>query len=339
MIHIKRFASMMILGVCAAIPAQAADATVQQLIDTEIKLFQDLKYYMGVTSANTMGAQNLLLYMLPPYLDITQAVGSQMMPADEKALSTHEAEVRAFANYNLYTPEQSRDGYYNDYIAFCAAPAQKSNKICDFAVANSGDNQLAIEFLDKDAYTNDTDKLAALQFIRYLTNPRPLSFDKDKVYNDPEDLSKGLTEDGKKYFDNAFKQLPMLSLAQNSLLAIYAERTRVPDIAKGLPVGKDGAASIMEMLNYEATRRYSNPDWSNAMNKLSGVAVSREMANMKAFEIYLRVKEYQQASRMEALMATQVSLLVLLNAQMQGTGSTGGEDVDVTKTMEETIGQ
>lgn len=315
------------LGVCAS-PAYA-DATISQLITAEQAMFQDLKNYLGVTQARSIEAQNLLLYMLPPYSDITKTVGARIVPAETSLTTWQESMMRQLAMYNMYTPEETIDGYIMERLAFCGRnDKNKQINRCDYSQPRMGDDVLAFTLLDKMAYEDEGARTAALEFIRNLTNPTPFNYPTDpgKLFNQGDE-KQGLTEEGKKYFDMAYRQMPALTLAQNSFLAIFSDRDRVTDFGKGLPVGDTttGAASMLEMMNYEVGRRYSNPDWYDAMNKSSQAGVAREMANMMAVEMYLNVKKYEQMSRIEALLATQVSLLNALTAQMASAKSSGQE--------------
>ncbi|MFI4957377.1 MAG: hypothetical protein ACHQAX_09255 [Gammaproteobacteria bacterium] len=302
--------------------AAQADATVAQLITAEQAMFQDLKNYLGVTQAKTIEAQNLLLFMMPPYADVTKTVGTRMVPAETSLASWQESMLRQLAMYNVYTPEESIDGYLQKRLAFCGRnDKNKQINRCDYTQARMGDDVLAFSLLDKVAFQDEGARTAALEYIRNMTNPTPANYPKDpaKLFV-KGDEKQGLTDEGKKYFQLVYQQMPALTLAQNSLLAIFADRDRVPDFGKGLPVGdtSTGAASMLEMMNYEVGRRYSNPDWYDAMNKASNASVAREVANMMAVEMYLNVKKYEQMSRIEALLAAQISLLAGLNSQMAG---------------------
>lgn len=316
------------VGACVA-PAYA-DATISQLITAEQAMFQDLKNYLGVTQAKNMEAQNLLLLMMPPYSDVTKTVGARMVPAETSLGQWQESQMRELAEYNAYTPEISRNGFVNKRLAFCGNSDGNKNYKCDYKKARMGDDVLAFSLVDKMAYEDEGARTAALEFIRNVTNPTPFNYPTDpaKLY-EGGDPKKGLTDEGYRYFDMVNRQMPSLTLAQNSFLAIFADRDRVADFGKGLPVGNTttGAASMLEMLNYEVGRRYSNPDWYDAMNKSSQTGIAREMANMMAVEMYLNVKKYEQMSRIEALLATQVSLLTALNAQM-AVAKAAGENVN-----------
>lgn len=333
--NIKRIFSIIIL-MGSVLPAFSA--TVDDLIAAERELFMDLKYFLGVTNAENMSAHTIWEFMWPPYLDVTQALGTNMLPADKMSLEEQERNLRAFANYNIYTQTQSSASYYGDRLAYCGKTDKNNIQVCEYKTPGAGNDVLAFTLVDKLAYETENDKNAALQYIINLSNPKPFAFDPKKVFINKENPEDGVTEEGKKYFDMAFRQQPALTMAQNSLLAVFADRYRLKDVANNLPVGNNGAASVMELLSYEASRRYSNPDWSDQLNKLSSGAVTREIANMQAFQIYLDVKKYEQASRMEALMAAQVALLTQLNGQsVQATAAAG--EVKPEELMTQTIGQ
>lgn len=301
-------------------------------------MFQDLKNYLGMVNAQDIKAQNILLYMLPPYIDITKTVGVRMGSAQGQITQWKEGVMRSVANYNVYTPAQSEDSYLANRLAFCGRNDKNKGVFkCDYTKAQAGNDVLAFSFLDPQAYQDEGQRMAALEYIINLTNPKPLNFpDNKKIFVDGKE-SKGLTAEGKKYFLDAYQQMPALSLAQNSLLAIYADRVRFKEFAKDLNVGSNGEASVMEMLNYEVSRRYMNADWYDAMNKASDTAVAREMANMMAVQLFLDVKRYEQMSRVEALLAAQSSTMVQLMTSMKG----GGSPEDVTKSLEslEAIGK
>ncbi len=324
----KQFLTVMVMSgvVCLlgmhTLPIYAANSnnnssngSIKELIDTEKLLFQDLKYYLGVVSAENASAQNLLLYMMPPYNDISQAMGGNILSAEETSQQGQEQYLRAMADYNAYTPQETDDTFLALRLKYCGKAQKGAKNICEYTLPDIGNDVLASSFINTMAYEDDADQNAAYQYIASLTNPEPENYDPKKIYYDPDDLSKGITPDGKKYLVRVFRTMPLLSLAQNSFLALYTERYRLPNSAQDLPIGKDGAASIMEMLKYEATRRYSNADWYDAMNKLSNVGVAREQANINAFQAFMAFKQYEQMSRVEALLAAQVALLVQINSQ------------------------
>jgi hypothetical protein len=308
-----------------------ADATISQLITAEQAMFQDLKNYLGITNASSIEAANLLLYMMPPYSDVTKTVGTRMIPAGSAITTSKEGELRQLAMYNVYTPQLTTLGFVNERLAFCGRnDKNKTVNQCNYTQARMGDDVLAFSLLDKIAFQDEGARTAALEYIRNMTNPEPANFPTDPakfyVKGDP---TQGLTDAGLQYFKNAYSQMPSLSLAQNSLLAIFADRDRIADFGKGLPIGDTatGAASMLEMMHYEVERRYSYAPWYDAMNKSSDAAVAREMANMMAVQMFMDLKKYEQMSRIEALLAAQISLLAGLNSQMN-TAKTASQNLN-----------
>jgi hypothetical protein len=185
----------------------------------------------------------------------------------------------------------------------------KPAKYCDYTVANSGNDVLASSLLDTLAFENDTQRLAATQYIKNLTNYTPLVYPGDSaVFQDPKNKENGLTQAGITYFSAAFQTQALMTMAQNALLDIFSDRTRFQNFGSGLPVGNNGNASIMEMLYYEVSRRYMNQNWYTQMSQSSDSAMLREIANMMALQSYMQLKQYEQGAQIEALLAAQVSI-------------------------------
>lgn len=262
----------------------------------------------------------------PPDFDKTQAIGGKIQAAAPNLNGWEEELLRDATNYNAYTEAMDNAKIVVKYTKNCKNEKGDKTFACNFKIKGTGDDLLASTLLGPNAYTSDEQRQNALDFVRNLTNITPIAYPGDStVYKDPDKKDKGLTDEGIAYFAKMFKQLPLLSVTQNSLLALFADRERLPGMATGLPntVGKDGAASLLEVLEYEATRRYSNPDWFKMMDASSDSATLHEMAYMMAFQNYLLVKSYEQNARMEALMAAQVSALNNMASIMnQSTGST-----------------
>lgn len=255
----------------------------------------------------------------PPDFKNTQAIGGKIQ-AGEKNLGGWEEELlREATNYNAYTEKLDNNKFVVKYLNSCKDASGKKTYQCDFKVQGSGDELLASSLLGPNAYEDQNQRQAALDFVKNMTNMVPLDYPGDStVFKNPKKKEDGLTSDGIDYFVKMFKQIPLLSVTQNSLLALFADRERLPGFSAGLPnsVGKDGAASLLEMLGYEATRRYTNPDWFNAMDNASDSATLHEIAYMTAFQNYLMVKSYEQNARIEALLVAQVTALNNFSAMM-----------------------
>lgn len=247
---------------------------------------------------------------IPPNYDKTQKIGNQLKSGEVNADTWGAQLVGQVANYNSYTEQQDETDRVSKAVKYCKDANGKQTFGCDFTQKNSGQNLLASGLLGSPAFQDDTQRLGAIEFVKNMTNNAPLAYPGDgKVFKDPKNKDKGLTDDGISYFASLFKQLPALSMAQNSLLALFTDRDRLPGLGGDLPVGDKGAASVLEMLNYEASRRYMDPAWFDAMNSATDQAVMREMAFMMAFQNYMAVKQYEQSQRMEALMVAQVSAI------------------------------
>lgn len=280
-------------------------------------LFQDLKTFLGATNAANIEAAKILLYMLPPFYDITVAVSSRMNAGQEAKQDWQEKQLRKMADYNVSTKKRSLQELLVDRVNYCLDSQGKPAKYCDYANKASGNDVLASSLLDTLAFENDGQRLAALQYIKNITNYSPTPYPGDDVvYKDKKDKNKGLTQEGIDYFAKAYKNQALLTMAQNALLGIFADRTRFENFSKDLPVGKNGNASVMEMLYYEVSRRYMNQSWHEQMSKSSDSAMLREVANMLALQNYIQLKQYEQTAQIEAMLAAIVAGSAQMNIQI-----------------------
>lgn len=280
-------------------------------------LFQDLKTFLGATNAANIEAAKILLFMLPPFYDITAAVSTRMNAGEIAKQGWQDKQLRKMADYNVTTKKRSPQDLLVDRVNFCLDDQGKPAKYCNYDNKDSGNDVLASSLLDTLAFENDGERLAALQYIKNITNYSPMSYPGDDVvYKDKKDKNKGLTQEGIDYFAKAYKNQALLTMAQNALLGIFADRTRFENFSKDLPVGSNGNASVMEMLYYEISRRYMNQNWYEQMNKSSDSAMLREIANMLALQNYIQLKQYEQTAQMEAMMAAQLAITAQTNIQV-----------------------
>lgn len=254
---------------------------------------------------------------VPPDFGATSQVGKNLAQGLSLGAASVDGQIGAFANYDVYTPTVTNEALVLSVINTCSPPGSGTkNYGCNFGQLGAGSNVLVNSLLGVSAYANDTQRQAAFNFITNMTNMSPIAYPgDDKVFKNPKDKTKGLSDDGVSYFALAFKQLPSLSTARHSLLNLFSERERFPGLAGSLPIGSGGAASVMEVLEYEATRRYMSPEWFNYMNSATDQAVMREMAYMMAFQNFMMVKSYEQNERMEALLVAQINALNNLTNQ------------------------
>lgn len=267
----------------------------------------------------------------PPDFSNTKIVGEKIK-AGEKNLEGWEIQLLGdMANYNAYTMSKDDQKLVVEYTKNCKNKNGKKTFKCNFTVPGTGADLLASSLLGAKAYETKEQRQAALDFVKNMTNMSGLGYPGDKaVFKNPDDKSKGLTDEGIAYLAGVFKQLPILTIAQNSMLALFADRERLPGFSKGLPntVGKNGEASLLEMLDYEASRRYTNPAWFSAMDNASNSATHHEIAYMLAFQNYLMVKQYEQNARIEALLVAQLSNMTNLTSAMDLEGLGLDEEFD-----------
>ncbi len=249
----------------------------------------------------------------PPGNDITKIIAGRMPQAEDALESWQDTFVRKLANYDAYSKSISDAKFATDRATYCVGEDGQPSPKCDYAQPNSGDDMLASVFLDTRAYETEEKKEAAYRFITNITNPSPSGYpkDEDKLFN----KKGGLSDEGINYFASIYRQIPSLTMVQNSLLAIYADRVRLDNFAQGLQVGEDGKASLLEMMYYEVERRYMNTGWYDQMNVAAPDVLLREIANMIAFQNYLELKRYEQMSRIEALLAIQGGTFGSLGAE------------------------
>jgi hypothetical protein len=298
-IHLSLLCSAL-LGAGSALAAASgvATATVVQALAQGASVGSGVQ--APVTFLCTPGAERT---NQPVNYAVTRIIGQQINSGQQNVLHWGRQILGQLLNYDAYTTEPDEKAILAASLPSCGA----GGNACDFTQAGQAANLNATSLLGQLGLNGNPQRTAALTWIQKITNPN-VSYPQDaSVYNDPKNKSKGLSPDGISYFAVIFKQLPTLSLAQNSFASIFAERDRLPGLAGSTGVGSGGAASILEMMDYEAARRYMAPCWYDAMVGGTDQAVMREIAFMLAFQNYMSVKSYEQNQRIEALMAAQLS--------------------------------
>ncbi len=282
---------------------QFFQAEQQENAKVQRELFQDMKNFMGLTQLKSIETQNVMRLMLPPHIDKTMAVGARILAAEQSMQPWLDTLVRDTANYNIHTPEADSDS--TGVLTARLETVDLNNLLNPY---QDLDDLLASTLLNGLAFQDDKQAEDAYMYIRRLTNFTPLApLPDDEFYTDSSHTN--ITQAGVDHVMQVYKQMPSLTLAQNSLLAIHAEKQRFEGFAKDLPIGKDGNASLMEVLAYEVERRYMSADWYNEMNQMSEAGLLREIANQMAFQSYLSYKDFERNQRMEAMMAAQIGTM------------------------------
>src|SRR5579872_1806801 len=110
------------------VPAFAADA------GPDAPYFEDLKSFLGATNAADIQAANVLLYMLPPFFDVTTNTVYQMALGTPPSETIHKKQLRTLANYNVMTPvpQDEQNQLLADRIQNCTTANGKPATYCDY---------------------------------------------------------------------------------------------------------------------------------------------------------------------------------------------------------------
>jgi hypothetical protein len=266
-------------------------------------LMQDMKNFMGLTELKRVETQNVMRLMLPPYFDTTMTLGERVFAAEETIIPWQKTLVQDTANYNMNTPETA-----SDETAFLTPLMEEGPDAMLDPYLGGLDQLLASTLLNGYAFENDAQAEKAYQYIKLATNFTPIKAKtKSELFNDDGTFKDGTGD----YFMSLYKQLVTMSMAQNSMLAIHAQKQRFVGLGENLPIGDqtNKSASLMEVMAYEVERRYMSPAWYAAMNQMSTEGLLREISNMLAFQTYLGFKQYEQTQRTEAMIATQMGVV------------------------------
>jgi hypothetical protein len=262
----------------------------------------------------------------PPGYAATSAIGTQIQAGESGIILWQKSAVGELADYDTYTATVDDDTFVNTVIQNCMNAGAKT-KQCIFSGGLTGLDLLISSLLSQQAFNDPdpskpTNRNLAVSYIKNMTFGAPTYPGDNKVFKDNSHTK--LTDDGYAYFAQIFKQLPMVSVAQNAMLALVGDRTRLAGLSANLPVGVNNAASILEMLNYEVFRRYANPSWYSSLSDptiSTDRAVMSEIAYLLAFQNYMLVKTYEQNAQTQALLVAQVSTMNAMTAQMASASS------------------
>ena len=177
--------------------------------------------------------------------------------------------------------------------------------------------------------TNDTltedQQLSVWAYIDNLTNPTPIplpetAFTSAELSTEAQGTIAGsplakhfdsvkvrpLSSEGITTLAARYKQMALLSTAQNALNQIASERHVVKGLGKEIGM-QENDTSIFGALKFEANRRYADENWHGEMYRAPEAALLRELANMQAFQMALDFKRYEQEQVITTLLAAQVS--------------------------------
>jgi len=282
--------------------------------------FQDMKNFLALTQLKQNQNAAALRATPPPSVETTIFSGGKLSLAEGAQKPDYDSLMTFFTKWNLLTgtdqgaiaaaTENSVVGRHYDY--YCNTEEANLELCVNPQWATPVDLEASSLFA-QDSFADRGIKDAAAEYIRNLTNikPVPLLPASDMFITDPETQEKFFSDQAEDILFLRFKQQTLLSLAQFSLTKLYTERlpynttTTDPNIPAELQ-----NASELGTLNNDIKRRYENPDWYTKMNGLPAEGILREMANMMALQLALNYRQYEQASRIEAMTAAQIAIQV-----------------------------
>lgn len=152
-------------------------------------------------------------------------------------------------------------------------------------------DQTFSQVVQPDRLTAKELQLAQL-FSQQITNPTP----------QPE-----ITEDGEGDSAEAWakreQRVRVVELSQSAFETAIARRTPTTE----MPFFGDGNAvqlrSFMEALSAESARRFQDPSWSVALQRMPPAAVLRELTTIQAHSLYLQMEQFKEMERIKLLLA------------------------------------
>lgn len=209
---------------------------------------------------------------------------------------------KAVADRTLYTPNTAGaiGAMYRTHAQkYCSAQDVRLGRCSSAAAADLQNADIrADNLLARDVYSSQQQD-AAMSFVNNVLNPIPTQM-----------LPKGWekTDAGKEFIAGQMVEQGRNSVAANSFAHMVAMRQVQPGL--GTAAGLDTPdISLKQLIRSQADGRFLSPQWY----KMIGSAQSehqllREINKQMAFQIWLDYQTYEQNERMEAVLATDMSI-------------------------------
>ncbi len=170
--------------------------------------------------------------------------------------------------------------------------------------------QMALAHLKADTlltplvYSQQADINAQL-LMRNVIDPFPSSTFRSKfsTTGSKDPLADNTTRN--EYADTLAKQA-VINLARYSLNQIYLSRVPTEGFDNYSIAPTDSSKSMLSIMEAESTK-WVKEDFSDLVKYPTDIEVTRAVAKMQAFEMWMRYQQYRQTERMEALMAVLVA--------------------------------
>lgn len=288
-----------------------ADITLQQHLDGVTKFFQDLVDKATNQTAPGDPAQKEQQNP-PPSPQPLWPLLSNTVLADQTTVQNQGLAEDIFQMYginNLPNAIQNAsltNSYYLNHFsnAYCAANTPETAIFqCD-GKASPFMQHADLKpdtLLGPDTYPDQPTSTAAMSFIRSLVDPIA-SHEITALLNDSSDA-------GKERMVQALQRQSRVNVPLYSLVEAYSKRLPSP--------GNPKNESFMQILDTEASRRYTDPTWHAAIasKDLSTEALLKEIATMMATSLWIQKEQIKQNERLELLLS--VNALLNIRAQDQ----------------------
>jgi hypothetical protein len=290
-------------------------------VDAFGNMFQDLKNFLALTELKRTENEAALRYRTPPHVNETAQAGAKLHQGDFWIQALDQGLRKKLWTWNTLSDSKtaSDSSYVERHLTQYCTESEKTHGLCQKA------KRMVPVPYDMDAGSlfglselNTTDKqVSAYDYIRNLTNPTPIpALPADEMFKNKD---KGdLTPEGMQNLMARYRQQVLVSLAQDSFLAMYSER--VPYANQGTDEGLPPSIknrSQLAVYEHEVSKRLGNTDWYKEMNQMPTEGLLREMANMMALQMSMDLKRYQQMQRIEAMQAAQLSFIAQSMAEVE----------------------
>ncbi len=185
---------------------------------------------------------------------------------------------------------------------------------------------------------------AALRYIYNITNNQPAPFDAAQTdftipgkYLDLKKTPKILKDEGYNAYMSYLERQAKLSLSQYALMRIFAEHmplesVKIP-VVKWTDKGKQvtyESTSRQGLLEFEANKRFSDPNWYDRVQQMPTPALLKELAYMQALQLTLQYKQYEQQQiqiAQNAVLTSEISAMMNLTKDAIQSGQKKAEDI------------
>lgn len=146
---------------------------------------------------------------------------------------------------------------------------------------------------------------AAQNFIRNITMPFPVSTYSNYISN-PATFTKNASQ--MKNYANNMAQQALLGVARYAMDEMYGMRITGGELGLGNNQAV-AAQSLMSMMEYEATRRFEDPNYAGWITGASTTAnnLLADLAAMQAFSLWMDYYAYRQNERIAMLLSAILS--------------------------------